>query len=186
MKLFFVTSNKHKLNEIQMVLRPLGIELEQKNLSVKEPEKFSVEETASSKAEQAFKELKKPLITEDTGIYFNALGDFPGAKAKRVFRELGYAGLFKKIGGKERGAFFETVICYVNAKGEKRGFSGVCTGTITEKVFCKEKDVLPYERIFIPQGYSEVMASIPREEKNSFSHRGKAAKKLAEFLANKT
>ncbi|PIR93007.1 hypothetical protein COT99_02990 [Candidatus Falkowbacteria bacterium CG10_big_fil_rev_8_21_14_0_10_43_10] len=44
---------------------------------------------------------------------------------------------------------------------------------------------MPYDHIFIPEGYKKMIVQMSLKEKNSFSQRGKAARKLGEYLRNK-
>jgi inosine/xanthosine triphosphate pyrophosphatase family protein len=41
---------------------------------------------SQDKAKKAFEKLKKPLIVDDSGIYFDEYPGFPGPLAKRVFK----------------------------------------------------------------------------------------------------
>ena len=54
-----------------------------KKLHIIEPDYDSLEEVAQAKAEQAFEQLKKPVIVEDTGVFFEAYSNFSGQIAKR-------------------------------------------------------------------------------------------------------
>jgi len=38
--------------------------------------------------------------------------------------------------------------------------------------------------LFVPEGYDRTFAQMSAEEKNAISHRGRAVRKLAEFLQN--
>lgn len=182
MKLFLVSGNKHKFNEIKKKLAKKRIELKWKKASLNESPNQTLEETAIEKAEQAFNLVNAPVITEDTGVFFEAFENFPGAKAKRVFEEIGLKGLLERVKGKERRARFETVICFTKNGKESECFKGVLRGKLDKKIHNPKKDVLPYEKIFVPNGFNQTLSSISREEKNSFSHRAKAVKKLAEWL----
>ncbi len=185
MELFLVSGNRHKFGEISGILKKHGISLNWKKMSMLEEPELSLEETARAKAGQAFRALGKPLISEDTGVFFEAFNNFPGSQAKRVWEEIGFEGLLKKIEGKSRRARFETLICFTRDGREFRVFRGVLRGTIDTKVNNPEKDVLPYEKIFIPDGMECTVSALPRSEKNRFSHRAKAAEKLAEWLIEK-
>ncbi len=55
-------------------------------------------------------------------------------------------------------------------------------GKITKKVYLEKKDVLAYEKIFVPKGKKKVLAFFSRKNKNKFSHRAKATEKLKKFL----
>ena len=61
-------------------------------------------------------------------------------------------------------------------------FSGKLSGKMTERVHDADKDVLPYEKIFMPKGHKVTLSAISREEKNTFSHRGIATRKFAEWF----
>ena len=48
--------------------------------------------TSAALFPQAYKILKKPLITDDTAIYFEGYPGFPGTFTKFVFQGLGFSG----------------------------------------------------------------------------------------------
>jgi len=182
MKLYFVTGNKHKVREIREMLAPLGIKIIQKKLEIIEPDFGSLEKVAESKAMQALDKIKKPLIVEDTGIYFKAYKNFPGALAKRVWMEIGFDGLFRLLKGKNRKAYFKSTICYIAPRKKPKLFSGELHGRIIDWVKSPRADRLPYEKIFIPNGMRKVVVDLNLEEKNKISHRAKATKKFADYL----
>ncbi len=183
MELIIATGNKHKVQEIKKILGK-KITLKQLNVELHEPKSSSLEKIAEAKVRQAYKKIRKPLITEDTGIYFTDLNNFPGTEPKRWFLKLGFDGILKKLKEKKRNAYYKTVICFFDGK-KSRFFTGKLQGKITKKVFFPEKDVMAYEKIFIPKGKKKVLAFYSRKTKNSFSHRAKAGKKLKEFLKKK-
>lgn len=177
-----VSGNRHKFEEIKKIFSQYGIELAWVKASLEEKEGFSLKETAREKARQAFEIVKAPVITEDTGVFFEAFKNFPGSRAKRAWEELGFSGLLEKVSGESRHARFETIICYTADGRNIHCFKGELKGSLTEEVHNPEKDVLPYEKIFIPHGLKTTMSSISRREKNRFSHRAIAAKKFLEWL----
>ncbi|MFH1586279.1 MAG: non-canonical purine NTP pyrophosphatase [Candidatus Diapherotrites archaeon] len=182
MNLYFVTGNKHKVREIREMLSPMGIKIIQKNLDIIEPDFSSIEKVAESKARQALEKLKKPLIVEDTGIYFKAYRNFPGALAKRIWLEIGFDGLFRLLKGKNRKAYFKSTICYIAPRKKPKLFSGEMRGRIIDWVKSPHADRLPYEKIFIPNGLRKVVVDLNLVEKNKISHRAKATRKLADYL----
>lgn len=156
-----------------------------KKVSLQEPDLENLEQIAKHKALTGFKKIGKPLIVEDTSIFFKAYKNFPGQFAKRMFKCLGYEGLLKLLEGKKRSAFFETIAVYYNGKKFLTG-KGILKGKITTKVFDKKKDVLPYEKIFLPEGFNKPLSSISRKEKNTFSHRFKAFNNLAKKIVRQS
>jgi non-canonical purine NTP pyrophosphatase (RdgB/HAM1 family) len=181
-EIYFVTGNKRKVEEIAKILKPFNVKPIHKNVKIIEPDIESIEETAISKAQQAFAKLKKPVITEDTGLYFKAFNNFPGSSPKKVFQELGFTGILKLLKGKNRQAVFKTVICFLEGKNKFKTFEGRMKGRITTKVFKPVKKQFPYESIFIPEGKKKPVIRLSLVEKNELSHRGKAARKLGKFL----
>ncbi len=182
MDLFFVSGNRHKFEEISKILKKNSIHLKWKKMFLFEKKGLSLKETAKAKAREAFNAIGKPLIVEDTGVFFEAFNNFPGAQAKRFFEELGFEGLLKKLEGKPREARFETIICFTRNGKKFHFFKGVLCGKIDSRVHNPQKDVLPYEKIFIPNGFNCTLSHLARSKKNEFSHRAIAAAKLVAFL----
>ncbi len=182
MKLTFITTNKHKVEEGKAALKEFGIELEQLNKEYDENKEDSLHEVVKKAAKKLAAELNKPIIVEDTGVFFNAYEGFPGAMPKFVFNRIGYEGIFRLLEGKDRYGYFVSVIGYCEPGKEPLIFEGKCEGKFINKVKCKNKDVLPYCRIFVPKGQKKTTAEMTVEEKNKVSHRAIAFKKLGELL----
>ena len=176
-----VTSNTGKFLEIKNILSKFNIRAVQEPIETNEVGN-TLEERCLSKAKDAFSKLQKPLIVDDTGLFFSAFANFPGAFPKKVFTELGFEGILKKLEGKSRNAQFKTLICYTNGKTRKL-FEGDLNGRISEKVFDGGHESLPYDRIFIPEGYSVPFCFIPDAEKNKISHRAKAVEKFGKWFS---
>jgi XTP/dITP diphosphohydrolase len=182
MKLTFITSNKHKVEEIGFELKKYGVELEQLNIGYGEDKDANIEEVAKKSAKELAEKLQKPIIMEDTGLYFKAYDNFPGAMPKFVFNSIGFDGIFRLLEGKDRSAYFKTIIGFCEPGEEPVLFAGEMRGQITEEVHAPEKDRMPYGHIFIPEGKEKTCAEMDMEEKSLVSQRGEAARKLGEFL----
>lgn len=186
MWIYFVTKNKHKFSEIKGMLAPYGISVKQKMLDLEEPDLASQEEVALTKARQAFAKIKRPLIVEDTGVYFKAYRNFPGHLAKRIYESIGLKGLVALVrAAKNKRAYFKTVICYIEEKNKYKIFSGEMHGRLIEKIVLPKKDRLPYEKIFVPENMSEAVVKLSIKEKNRISHRAKATRKFGKWLSKK-
>jgi non-canonical purine NTP pyrophosphatase (RdgB/HAM1 family) len=74
----FVTGNKDKYEKAKQRLDPLGIHIEQVELTITEPQEENILKVAESKAEQAFAQLKSPILVADSGWSIPALKGFPG------------------------------------------------------------------------------------------------------------
>ncbi|MEM4598755.1 MAG: non-canonical purine NTP pyrophosphatase [Candidatus Diapherotrites archaeon] len=182
--LFFVSGNKQKFLEIKRILAEYGIELKWHKAELSEDCNGSIDEIARHKAAEAYSLIEKPLIVEDTGIFFEGYHDFPGVRAKRIFEKIGYEGLLKMASKKSGKAYFKTAICFTDGT-RKKVFVGLLKGRISQKVYCKNRKVMPYERIFVPVKSKKPLCMMLRKEKNKISHRARAAEKLAVWLKAK-
>ncbi|MEC9138677.1 MAG: non-canonical purine NTP pyrophosphatase, partial [Candidatus Thermoplasmatota archaeon] len=63
---------------------------------------------------------------------------------------------------------------------EKQKFVGECSGTLIKEL--RGKGGFGYDPIFIPHGFEKTFAELSSDEKNSISHRGRAMRKLIDFL----
>ncbi len=182
MKLAFATRNRHKVEEVSSGLKEFGIEVEHMDVSYLEDKEQNIQETAANAAKELANQYQKPIIVDDTGIFFTAYTNFPGANAKLMFNSLGYEGLLMLLAAKKRDAYFVCCIGYCEPNQDPIVFEGRLDGRITMVPFNADKDVMPYERIFLPNGSTRTLSSLTREEKNKISHRTHAVKKLAEYL----
>lgn len=188
MKLVFATNNLNKLSELQDLL-PANIEL----LGLKDigcnqelPEtQNTLEGNAMQKAEFVFEHFGYNCFTDDTGLEVEALNNEPGVYSAR------YAGkdcnpndnmqkvLQKLVGRNDRNAKFRTVIALI-IDGKKSLFEGECEGEITKER--KGEKGFGYDSIFLPKGVDTTFAQMTKKQKGAISHRGRATKKLVEFL----
>ena len=150
-----------------------------------EESKETIEGNSQQKAEYVYDNYGVNVFADDTGLEVAALNGEPGVKSAR------YAGpdrdnesnidlLLKNLESKnDRSAQFRTVITlFLN--GKMHQFEGVAKGEI---ISAKRGDKgFGYDPVFIPEGYTKSFAEMTMEEKNVISHRGKAVKKLVDFL----
>ncbi len=185
MNIIFVTKNKHKFEEVQEILSEFDIEVKQFKASYPEDKDDLMEHVAEKGARLMTDKLKKPIVLEDTGLFFEAYPGFPGPMPKFVFEKIGYEGIFRLLKDKNRSAYFKTVAAYCEPGSEPVLFEGIMKGRITDEVFNEDKDAMPYDRIFVPDGYDCTVSDMEMETKNSFSQRSLAFKKFARFLLEK-
>ena len=84
-------------------------------------------------------------------------------------------------GHNDRSAHFSTVICLILGSGVTL-FEGRVDGTITETR--SGASGFGYDPVFRPENHSRTFAEMTDAEKNSMSHRGRATRKLIDFLSN--
>ncbi len=187
----FATNNAHKLGELR------GIAGEEWNVvSLAEigchddiPETAdTLEGNALIKARWVKERYGYDCFADDTGLMVDALDGAPGVYSAR------YAGpghdsaanmklLLERMADKDnRNAHFSTVIALVMG-GEEHIFEGRVDGTISrEPSGCGG---FGYDPVFVPENSGLTFSEMTAEEKNAISHRGRATRKLMEFLARK-
>lgn len=191
MKIVFATNNAHKLREVQQTvgdkfeivsLRECGVV---EDIPENEP---TLEGNALAKARYIYSRTGLSCFADDTGLEVDALGGEPGVRSARYATdghddEANKRLLLERMEGKEnRGAQFRTAMALI-LDGEEYLFEGVVRGEILTKE-CGNGG-FGYDPLFAPEGHSESFAEMSAEEKNAISHRGRAVRKLAEFLNKK-
>lgn len=188
MKILFATSNQNKANEIRSML-PSNIELlTLADIEITEdiPETSdTIEGNAKQKADYITSNYQLNCFADDTGLEIETLNGEPGVRSAR------YAGeersddanmqlvLEKLSVQNNRSARFKTVIA-LNLNGNQHLFEGIVEGKIR---FNKSgTHGFGYDPIFEPENCGRTFAEMTTEEKNQFSHRARAIKKMIDFL----
>lgn len=186
-ELYYVTGNKGKFEEISAYVSRYEPSFIVKHFDVDIDEIQSLDQKIISidKAEKAWLLLKKPLLIDDGGMYFEGYNNFPGTLTKYVFEGIGYSGIFKLIDEGSR-ATFRMHMAYADDRGVQV-FEQVIHGTIVKNFSGHAK--LPLDAIFKPDGsdktYAE-MRGLPEFDER-FGYRQQAFKKfLAWFKQNRS
>ena len=183
--IIFVTTNKGKAREVKAILK--GFRVVVKRVELHEAKYLPHEQLVKRKARDAFKAVGKPVFVEDTGLFVQGFGGYPGLRSREVYEKLGLEGFVKKCGG--RNAFFRTVVGYCDGKRVAIVGKAVCRGRIAKSVEKRAFGGLPYLRVFIPDGYSVPVAAFSKKDFDLFftklNHRAKAFRKLAAWLAKR-
>jgi len=177
-EIVFITSNKNKFKEAEKLITPLGFKLIQKNPGYPEIQSDSLEEVVRYGIEY-LRDKFDTFFLEDSGLFIKSLKNFPGVFSKFVFTTIGNEGIVKLMENiKMRDAVFRAVIGYYD--GEAKIFKGECKGRISEEI--RGDHGFGYDPIFIPQGCEKTFGEMMTEEKNQYSHRGKALKGFVQYL----
>ena len=175
-----VTSNEHKFTELSTIAEKFGIKLKWIKLPKFEIQSDSLEEIVRVSTIYAYNMIKEPLIMEDSGLFIEALNNFPGPYTNYVRRTLGLEGILKLMEGVEnRRAYFMTSLCYVDEKTVKV-FNGKVYGKISHLI--RGEKGFGFDPIFIPEGEERTFAEMETEEKNKYSHRARAFTEFAKFF----
>jgi len=171
--MYFATTNKNKLAEVEQILGETvkGIKLELDEIQTLDPE-----ECVRKKAVTAYHVFGKPILVEDTSLFFEAWNGLPGVFIDYFLKSVGIIGLLKILtNAKNRKAKAVTYIGIFN--GQKcELFKGEIEGKIARKP--KGKNGFGWDPIFIPKGSSKTFAEMNPNEKNMISMRKQA---LAKF-----
>ncbi|MFL2574606.1 MAG: RdgB/HAM1 family non-canonical purine NTP pyrophosphatase [Flavobacteriales bacterium] len=188
MELVFVTNNPNKLNEIQsLVSHDIAIKsLKDINFhdEIDETE-LTLEGNALLKARHIHSKFGLDCFADDTGLEIEALNGAPGVFSAR------YAGkeciaqdninkvLYELKDNKNRSARFITIIALI-INNHEFIFKGECIGEIT--IHQTGSEGFGYDPIFLPNSSKLTFAEMDNNEKGKISHRGKAIKKLVDFI----
>ena len=178
-KIHFITGNKSKFKEAKLILS--DITLIQKDLKLTEPKTLNQEEVVLEKAKQAFKKLRKPVLVDDTGIYFEEFKSFPGTYTKTLFKAIGFKGVERLLKNANRKAHFKTLLCYKDKKTTKI-FEGIWKGKIISNISKMFNPDWEYNSIFIPKNFKKPLSEISLEERAKHSHRKKAFNSFIKYL----
>jgi len=190
MQLCFATNNTYKVTEVQQLLGGDFhiISLQDIGCTEELPEtQFTLEGNAVQKAEFVHHHYQVNCFADDTGLEIEALNGEPGVDSAH------YAGperdshantqkvLDKLRRADNRLAQFRTVIALI-LNGNLHTFEGTVAGSITQQPSGQQG--FGYDPIFIPEGFQQSFAEMSLDEKNQISHRGRAVRKLVDFLHN--
>ncbi|BAB60442.1 hypothetical protein [Thermoplasma volcanium GSS1] len=176
----FVTSNKHKFEEIKELGTRYGIDIEWVNMKYEEIQEESTEKISYDSCKKLINLVDSPFFIDDTGLYIESLNGFPGPYSSYVSKTIGNYGILKLMNGIEkRSAYFVTVIS-LNEGGKITQFTGKVIGEISKEI--RGKNGFGYDPIFIPNGSERTFAEMETSEKNMVSHRSMAFKGLFSYI----
>lgn len=191
MDFILATNNMKKLEEMQRILSPLGIEVKTAamlgiELPEVEEDGDTFEVNAEIKAASACKITGLPAIADDSGLCVDYLDGAPGIFSARFAGEHGNDEknndlLLQKLEGvkqEDRTAHYVCAICCIFPDGRKIVVRGECEGLIG---FERDGNAgFGYDPLFIVDGKS--FGRYTGEDKDKISHRGKALRALVAEL----
>lgn len=187
MKIVFATGNAHKLKEIQEIAKDTGIEFILPDDGFNPIENGDTfEENSLIKAKEAARVSGNISLADDSGLCVDALNGAPGIHSARYAEtpQERIDKLLNAINGKTvRSAKFVCAMTLVNENGDiLLQTRGECFGEIAEKQ--SGINGFGYDPIFLTKDtdYKLTMAEMSEDEKNQISHRGRALRKVLEYL----
>lgn len=190
-RLVSASANPHKLAEIVGILEGL-VELEPRPADVPDvvEDSGTLEGNARLKAAAICAATGKAAVSDDTGLFVDALGGEPGvdtayyAGPAATYAE-NRAKLLRVLDGvADRRARFRTVVMVVHPDGSELVVEGVCEGTIATEE--RGERGFGFDPLFVPDdGDGRTFSEMSEAEKNALSHRGRAFQALVAALRDR-
>jgi len=177
MTFYLATGNPHKVEEIEEALAGTGVSVEQAEVDIHEIQAPDVEDVARRKVLDSYESLD----VDDTGLYVDALGGFPGSQASFFLERCGVDGLLTLMEDKDvRDAYFKTAMAiHEPATDEFTVLVGRCDGMIPDEP--RGDDGFGYDPVFIPEGHDKTFAE-DTEHKMEVSHRRQVIDALVDWV----
>jgi XTP/dITP diphosphohydrolase len=197
--LLFASSNRHKLDEVRAVMQPLGVRIvgldALQSIPPPPPEDGETfEDNARIKAVYYARHANRICLADDSGLEVDALGGEPGVHSAhwagvgetRAERDAAnntrLLEALRAVPLENRTARFVCVMVLADAEGtiiaETRGtFEGV----IAEEP--RGSHGFGYDPLLLLPDQDRTSAELSPQEKNACSHRGEAARKMAQRVA---
>lgn len=189
-RLVIATHNAGKLEEIQDLLKPFGVDVVgAAELNLPEPEETETTFVGNAriKAHAAAQATGLPALADDSGIEIDALDNAPGVYTAdwaetpngRDFvmaMQRAHDELEAKNAPHPRRARFCATLVLAWPDGHDEVFPGVMPGKVVWPM--RGDQGHGYDPIFVPEGYEITFGEMDRWEKNRISHRADAFAKL--------
>ena len=197
MKIVLASNNLGKLDELQMMFRPLGVQLlRQSDLGIGEAEEpfRTFVENALAKARHASRASSLPAVADDAGLCVDAFGGLPGVDTAFYAMQFGYAkgddnnvkALLEQMAtvDNRRAALVSTLVAVRSAEDPEPLIAvGRVVGEITRSPV--GGNGFGFDPVmFIPE-FGQTFAQLPVEVKNANSHRGKAARLMSAMIQDR-
>lgn len=193
---YFVTKNDNKFREVQKILELYKEEyptfnLELAKLNIDLPEDIEIfntyYENALKKAQYAYHQIFRPIITEDSGLEIDSLLGFPGVKTSRIFPNLSqeeknwaFANMVSRLPTQYRKCRYVCRVVILFDFSRYYSFEGIVDGYISDQPL--GENGFGFDPIFIYPSMAMTFGQMDISVKCSVSHRYIAFKKLFDFL----
>ena len=192
-EIIVASTNQGKIREIKAMLDSIGIDV----LSIKDvfDKEIDIEENGKTFKENALIKaqaicdlIHKPVLADDSGLEVNAMDGGPGIYSARFMGhdtsyDIKNQAIIDAVEGKDRGARFVCAMALCVPEEEPILIEEYFNGQIHTCI--EGENGFGYDPIFYVPELGKTSASLTLEEKNLYSHRAKALRKLYEILKEK-
>jgi XTP/dITP diphosphohydrolase len=189
-RLVLASRNPHKLRELGELMRPHSLEPLPPDVVLPPETGSSFSENALVKARAAAAATGRAAVADDSGIQAAALGGAPGVQSARyageqASDEQNLAQLLRDVPDDgDRRVTYVCALAYAEPGGGEHLAEGRCHGLLANAP--RGSGGFGYDPAFVPDdhgnGNGRTMAELSPQEKDAISHRGRAARKLLEWL----
>lgn len=192
--MILASRNRHKVRELAQILPGVGLRPLPEQVGMPPEDGDTFVANALLKARAAQRATGESAIADDSGLEVDGLDGRPGVRSARyageaatdeenlelVLRNL-------SASGGPAGARYVCAIALVDREGREYVFEGTCEGELTPEP--RGSGGFGYDPAFVPVDTGpedeRTMAELSDSEKHAISHRGRAARELAAFLADR-
>lgn len=147
MNVVYVTGNQNKARYFSEII---GLDIEHMAADVAEIQSLDLKEVVSAKAVAAYKQLKRPVLVEDTSLVVAAMGKLPGTFIKWFLQEIGPEGVCRLADADHsRSAYASAMFAYYDGKN-LQVFEGGMQGKLADHP--KGSADFGWNPTFIPEG----------------------------------
>jgi XTP/dITP diphosphohydrolase len=191
-RLVLSTRNAHKLREFRVLMEPHELVPLPDDVALPPETGETFEENARAKAVAAAEATGMPAIADDSGIEAAALGGRPGVRSARfagegATDEENLAKLLAEVpdGGDRRVAYVCALAYAEPGDGQPRVFTERCEGELAAEP--RGDGGFGYDPAFVPADRDDgrTMAELTVAEKDTISHRGRAARAFLDWLGDR-
>lgn len=201
-RLLFASGNPHKLDEVRAILAPMGMAidgLDSVGEGITEPEEHGAtfEENARIKAIAYATATGRMCLADDSGLEVDALGGAPGVRSAR-YAGIGVARaerdaanndkLLRELAGvpaAQRSARFVCAMCLASPVGQVlHETRGTFEGVIVDAP--RGANGFGYDPLLWLPDRRCTSAELSTDAKNERSHRGAAARAMAEWIERRS
>ncbi len=190
MRLIVATRNDHKLRELGQIFTSAELEPLPPKVQLPPEDGDSFEANALIKARASHAALGEAVIADDSGIAAAALDGRPGVRSARFAGENATDRenldlLIAELADQDdRRVAYVCALAHIDSSGHETVVEARCEGTFISEP--RGSRGFGYDPAFVPTdtgpGDGRTMAELTDDEKHAISHRGRAARDLAERL----
>lgn len=187
LKIYFASSNDHKKQEMMRLLNGVNITLPKEEAIAFDPveDGNSFIENALIKAKDLYKKVNAPVLADDSGLVVDALNGRPGihtsrygdVDGKKLIQSEKNAKLLGEMEGKEnRRARFVCALVLMVSNEKIYIIQETVEGYIAHSI--RGEHGFGYDPLFLVEETGRSSAELSDSEKDKYSHRGRAVRKM--------